>query len=79
MGDCRIPHREYATEHSPSSRGTAMAPRYSVRATGQGRYCVWDTEKDAIARSPDGSLQYADLSLQLAFDVIDQLTEQDDK
>ena len=55
------------------------APRYSIRATGQGRYCVWDTEKDAIARSPDGSLQYADLSLQRAYDVIDQLTEQDDK
>jgi len=54
-------------------------PRYSVRATGQGRYCVWDVEKDAIARSPDGVLQYTDLSLQRAFDVIDQLTEQDDK
>jgi hypothetical protein len=54
-------------------------PRYSVRATGQGRYCVWDNEKDAIARSPDGSLQYADLSLQRAFDVIDQLAETDDE
>ena len=53
--------------------------RYSVRATGQGRYCVWDIEKDAIATSPDGSLQYADLSLQRAFDVIDQLTEQNDE
>jgi hypothetical protein len=55
------------------------APRYTVRSTGQGRYCVWDAEKDAIARSSDGALQYADLSLQRAFDVIDELTKQNDK
>ncbi len=56
------------------------SPRYSVRATpGNGRYCVWDTEKDAITSSPDGSRQYDHLRLQEAFDLIDQLIEQADK
>jgi hypothetical protein len=53
------------------------APRYGVRSTGTGRYCVWDAEKGAIARSPNGVLQYADLNLQRAYEVIDQLSQQD--
>jgi hypothetical protein len=57
-----------------------IIPRFTVRATpSNGRYCVWDTEKDALAGSPDGSRQYDDLHLQEAFDVIDQLSGQDDK
>jgi hypothetical protein len=54
-------------------------PRYSVRSTDSTRYSVWDGEKEAVAKSPDGVLQYADLSWQRAFDVIDQLTEQANK
>ena len=55
-------------------------PRYSIRATPSGgRYCVWDSEKNVIASSPDGARQYVDLHLQEAFDLIDQLVEQADK
>jgi hypothetical protein len=54
--------------------------RYSIRANPSGgRYCVWDSEKNAIASSPDGARQYVDLHLQEAFDLIDQLVEQADK
>jgi hypothetical protein len=54
-------------------------PRYSVRATpSNGRYCVWDDEKNDIASSPDGSRQYDILRLHEAFEVIDQLTQQDE-
>jgi len=49
-------------------------PRFTVRATPHnGHYCVWDAAQDAMASSPDGSRQYADLRLQEAFDLIDQL------
>jgi hypothetical protein len=54
--------------------------RYSIRANPSGgRYCVWDAEKNAIASSPDGTQQCADLYLQEAFDLIDQLVERADK
>jgi hypothetical protein len=53
-------------------------PRYVVRALPRegGHYCVWDAEKNDFATSPDGTRQYADLRLQEAFDVIDELAEQ---
>jgi hypothetical protein len=51
-------------------------PRYTVRAVPNGRYCVWDADKDAIASSTDGCRQYDDLRLHQAFDLIDQLIEQ---
>jgi hypothetical protein len=49
-------------------------PRYTVRAQGTaGLYCVWDSERNAVAASPDGDRRYHDLALQEAFAAIDVL------
>lgn len=49
-------------------------PRYTVRAQATGGlYCVWDSESNTVAASPNGVRRYHDLPLQEAFDAIDDL------
>jgi hypothetical protein len=52
-------------------------PRYTVRAQATGGlYCVWDSERSAVATSPSGVRRYHDLPLQEAFDAIDDLARE---
>lgn len=58
-----------------------MAPRYRYNVhlqPDQNRYCVWDNESSRIATSPDGR-EYAGLSLEKAFNLIDGLNAEDAK
>jgi len=53
-------------DHSP--------PRYTVRAQAPaGLYCIWDSERNTVATSPNGDRRYHDLPLQEAFDAIEGL------
>jgi hypothetical protein len=42
--------------------------RYVVRRQENGKFCVWDTEKDKPAEEAGGDLRYSDLQLGEALD-----------